>query len=56
MNTDMIPKTLREYADRETGYIYADEVKVLRAAADALERVTRERDDARKAFAAEYQA
>jgi hypothetical protein len=30
---------LREYADRTTGYIYADEIAVLRAAADELERL-----------------
>lgn len=37
--TSDLPALLREYAERTTGYIYADEIAVLREAADEIERL-----------------
>lgn len=52
--TDLTPEQhaalLREYADRTTGYIYQDEVAVLREAADALTRLAADTERLREAL------
>lgn len=41
-NRESLSQSLREYADRDSGYIYENEVAVLRAAADEIDRLTGE--------------